>query len=120
MNRKWTFVILLLLIGLIFSGCAAPVANAPASGESTDAEAAADNGTPKVLKVATTANITTWDPVKSFSTEALYMANLYEQLLRINPPDADGAIHAAAGRKLGSQRRRSDLDLQAARRRHLP
>ncbi len=41
---------------------------------------------PVVLKVAATANITTWDPVKSFSTEALYMANLYEPLLRINPP----------------------------------
>jgi peptide/nickel transport system substrate-binding protein len=41
---------------------------------------------PRVLKVAATANITTWDPVKSFSTEALYMANIYEQLLRINPP----------------------------------
>ncbi len=89
MNRKWTLVILLLLIGLIFSGCAAPTADAPASGESMDAEAAADSGTPNVLKVATTANITTWDPVKSFSTEALYMANLYEQLLRINPPDAE-------------------------------
>ncbi len=27
---------------------------------------------PNVLKVATTANITTWDPVASFSTEAFY------------------------------------------------
>ncbi len=41
---------------------------------------------PHVLKVANTANITTWDPVASFSTEAAYMANMYEQLLRINPP----------------------------------
>jgi ABC-type transport system substrate-binding protein len=41
---------------------------------------------PVVLNVAATANVTTWDPVKSFSTEALYMANIYEQLLRINPP----------------------------------
>ena len=41
---------------------------------------------PNVLKVATTANITTWDPVSSFSTEAFYLANIYEQLLRINPP----------------------------------
>ena len=45
--------------------------------------------TPKVLKIANTANITTWDPIKSFSTEAAYMANMYEQLLRINPPGAD-------------------------------
>ncbi len=41
-----------------------------------------------VLKVAATANITTWDPVKSFSTEALYLANMYEPLLRVNPPGA--------------------------------
>jgi peptide/nickel transport system substrate-binding protein len=38
------------------------------------------------LKIANTANITTWDPIASFSTEAAYMANSYEQLLRINPP----------------------------------
>ncbi|MCY7418289.1 MAG: ABC transporter substrate-binding protein, partial [Chloroflexi bacterium] len=44
---------------------------------------------PNVLKVATTANITTWDPVKSFSTEAFYLANLYETLLWINAPDAE-------------------------------
>ena len=41
-----------------------------------------------MLKVAATANVTTWDPIKSFSTEALYMGNVYEQLLRINPPGA--------------------------------
>lgn len=41
---------------------------------------------PAVLKVAATANVTTWDPIKSFSTEALYMANIYEPLLWINPP----------------------------------
>jgi len=51
----------------------APDTTAPAAG-------------PAVFKVATTANITTWDPVKSFSTEALYMANIYEGLLRVNPP----------------------------------
>jgi peptide/nickel transport system substrate-binding protein len=43
---------------------------------------------PKVLKVANTATFTTWDPIKSFSTEAAYMGNMYEQLLRINPPDS--------------------------------
>jgi peptide/nickel transport system substrate-binding protein len=44
---------------------------------------------PNVLKVATTANITTWDPVASFSTEAFYLANIYEPLLWINPPGSD-------------------------------
>jgi len=43
---------------------------------------------PNVLKVATTADITTWDPVKSFSTEAFYLANIYEPLLWVNRPDA--------------------------------
>lgn len=42
-----------------------------------------------VLKVATTANITTWDPVKSFSTEAFYLGNIYEPLLWINPPGSE-------------------------------
>ncbi|TMR19298.1 ABC transporter substrate-binding protein [Nonomuraea turkmeniaca] len=49
------------------------------------------SGAPKalakaVLKVATTANVTTWDPVKSFSTEVFYLANVYEPLLWKNPP----------------------------------
>jgi peptide/nickel transport system substrate-binding protein len=44
---------------------------------------------PSVLKVAATANITTWDPVKSFSTEALYMVNFYEGLIRINPTGSE-------------------------------
>lgn len=44
---------------------------------------------PHILKVATTADITTWDPVKSFSTEAFYMGQVYEQLLVINPPGSD-------------------------------
>ncbi len=42
-----------------------------------------------VLRVASTANITTWDPSLSFSTEALYMANIYEPLLWINAPGSE-------------------------------
>lgn len=61
------------------------------AGGSTESSTAAPDTTeapagPVVFKVATTANVTTWDPVKSFSTEALYMANIYEGLLRVNPP----------------------------------
>jgi peptide/nickel transport system substrate-binding protein len=41
---------------------------------------------PLVLRIADTATFTTWDPIKSFSTEASYMPNMYEQLLRLNPP----------------------------------
>ena len=40
-----------------------------------------------VFKVATSAAVTTWDPVQSFSTEAFYMTNIYEPLLWKN---ADG------------------------------
>lgn len=60
----------------------------------TEEEPATDSGVPNVLKVASTANITTWDPIKSFSTEALYLANFYEPLLRVNPPDAEEALTA--------------------------
>jgi peptide/nickel transport system substrate-binding protein len=68
----------------------APAASGPTT---SPAESAAPTPEPTptgpvVLKVAATANITTWDPVKSFSTEALYLANIYEPLLRINPPSA--------------------------------
>lgn len=41
--------------------------------------------TQPLLRVAATAAVTTWDPVKSFSTEVLYMANIYEPLLYANP-----------------------------------
>lgn len=41
-----------------------------------------------VFKVATSAAVTTWDPIQSFSTEAFYMTNIYEPLLWKNP---DGA-----------------------------
>jgi len=40
-----------------------------------------------VFKVATSAAVTTWDPIQSFSTEAFYMTNIYEPLLWKN---ADG------------------------------
>ncbi len=61
----------------------APAATSAATAAAT--EAPTPSG-PQVLNVAATANVTTWDPVKSFSTEAFYMANMYEPLLWINPP----------------------------------
>lgn len=42
-----------------------------------------------VLKVAASAAVTTWNPVTSFSTEALYMGNVYETLIWANP-NGDG------------------------------
>ncbi|MBN9613719.1 MAG: ABC transporter substrate-binding protein [Actinobacteria bacterium] len=41
-----------------------------------------------VLSVAAAAAVTTWDPVRSLSTEALYMGNIYETLLKKNPEGA--------------------------------
>ncbi len=66
----------------------APAEEPEAEAPTEEPAAEADTGTPNVLKVAATANITTWDPIKSFSTEALYLANFYETLLRVNPPGA--------------------------------
>ena len=61
---------------------------------SASAVVAQDDGV-DVLKVATTAAITTWDPVKSFSTEALYLANMYEPLLYATPEGAENDFEPA-------------------------
>lgn len=47
--------------------------------------AGGNSDAPKVLAVASSASVTTWDPVRSFSTEAFYMGNIYETLLTKNP-----------------------------------
>lgn len=39
----------------------------------------------EILIIAHTAEVTTWDPSSSFSTEVTYMANIYETLLIANP-----------------------------------
>ncbi|MBV6396992.1 MAG: Periplasmic dipeptide transport protein [Anaerolineales bacterium] len=92
MKRFTLFLSLLVALSVILSACApaveappaatdAPATDAPATAAPTEPPAA-----PLVLKIANSANITTWDPIASFSTEASYLANSYEQLLRINPP----------------------------------
>lgn len=50
---------------------------------------------PDVFSVAASAAITTWDPVRSFSTEALYMGNIYEPLLWKNPAGSAEAYSPA-------------------------
>jgi peptide/nickel transport system substrate-binding protein len=94
MNRK-LFLFTLIAVTLLVAACGPSPTEAPTAPEEPAAPAAPEEPAapetpagPLVLKIANTANITTWDPVKSFSTEAAYMANLYEQLLRINPPGA--------------------------------
>ena len=72
LGRLWGVTVAVVALALV-------VVVAPASAQDD----------PSVLKVAHTANITTWDPVKSFSTEALYMANMYEPLLWVNPPGSE-------------------------------
>ncbi|MDX1378308.1 MAG: ABC transporter substrate-binding protein, partial [Anaerolineales bacterium] len=94
MKRFTLFVSILVVLSVILSACAPAATEAPAVDGPDDQPATeappeptdAPPAPPKVLKIANTANITTWDPVASFSTEAAYMANTYEQLLRINPP----------------------------------
>ena len=42
-----------------------------------------------VLRFASASSITTWDPRVSYSTEVGYMGNMYETLLRSNPPGSE-------------------------------
>lgn len=79
-------VLALLVAACSGSTTPAPSSTAAAPNESAVPTVSATPSGPLVLKVAATANVTTWDPVKSFSTEALYMANIYEPLVWINPP----------------------------------
>ncbi len=50
------------------------------------------SGSSSILDVASTAVVTTWDPIQSFSTEVAYMANLYEPLLYADKADASGSV----------------------------
>jgi len=99
MKRFTLFLCVLVVLSVILGACAPAATEAPAAEEPAVEAPAAPAATeappepteeapavPQVLKIANTANITTWDPIASFSTEAAYMANTYEQLLRINPP----------------------------------
>ena len=102
MNKKSLLFTLFLLAALFLNACTpamTPTPSAPAETqvveqptqppEATKPPEPTQTPAPLVLKIANTANITTWDPIKSFSTEAAYMGNMYEQLLRINPPGSD-------------------------------
>jgi peptide/nickel transport system substrate-binding protein len=92
MKRYTLFVSLFVAFAVILSACGGAAAPTQAPAAATQAPATQAPApteappVPQVLKIANTANITTWDPIESFSTEAAYMANVYEQLLRINPP----------------------------------
>ena len=52
------------------------------------AKTAQHDASTTLLRVGTVRDVTTWDPIKSFSTEVYYMANIYEGLVVANPPTA--------------------------------
>ncbi len=93
--KQYRFVVFVLLaIMLLVTACGGQTPTAvtteaptapPVSAPATLLPTTAPAESPTVLKIADTATFTTWDPIKSFSTEASYMPNMYEQLLRINP-----------------------------------
>ena len=76
-------------------GIAAALSLAALSGCSPSSSGTSADG--DVLTVAASAAVTTWDPVASFSTEALYMGNLYEPLLWKNPEGSAKAFTPAIG-----------------------
>jgi peptide/nickel transport system substrate-binding protein len=84
MNKKSLLFIFLMVAALILSSCGPAATQTPVATQPPVATEAPV--LPRVLTIAYTATFTTWDPVKSFSTEVAYMGNMYEQLLRINPP----------------------------------
>jgi peptide/nickel transport system substrate-binding protein len=88
--KRYLFVLsLLMVLGLLATACGPAATQAPAAITQAPVAATATQAPPPapvVLKYASLANITTWDPIASFSTEAAYMANMYEQLIRVNPP----------------------------------
>jgi peptide/nickel transport system substrate-binding protein len=101
MNKKNLPFVFLMVLVLILSACgpaatATPAATQPPAAAATQAPAPAATeppatataAPPLVLKVASTASFETFDPIASFSVEAAYLPNLYEGLLRVNPPES--------------------------------
>ena len=50
---------------------------------------------PKILKMAADLDVTTWDPSASYSTEVMYMANIYEPLVWASPPGSSHPLTPA-------------------------
>jgi peptide/nickel transport system substrate-binding protein len=66
-----------LVIGLA-AGCG--------SGSTSSGSSSSANPQASILRLAYSSTVTTWDPSASFSTEVVYMANVYEPLMYANPP----------------------------------
>jgi peptide/nickel transport system substrate-binding protein len=89
MSRNLFILSLFVALALFAAACGpaatatqAPAAETEAPVVATEAPAAG----PVVLKIAYSSTIDTWDPIASFSTEAAYLPNVYETLLKINKP----------------------------------
>ena len=72
-------------LSVLALGAVAALGLAGCTASGADGGASSDS----VLTVAASAAVTTWDPVRSFSTEALYLGNVYEPLLWKNAEGAD-------------------------------
>ncbi|MDF2683725.1 MAG: gsiB 2, partial [Brevibacillus sp.] len=81
-------IVLVLIMMLSACGSSSKEAQTQSTGEK-----------PKLLKVATAASVTTWDPSISVSTESAYLANIYEPLLWVNPPGSPEEFSPALAEK---------------------
>jgi len=93
MKRNLFILSLLVVLALFATACGsaatqspAAVADAPAAATEAPVATEAPAAGPVVLKIAYSSTIDTWDPIASFSTEAAYLPNVYETLLKINKP----------------------------------
>ena len=86
MSKKSIFFTMLMVVVLSLSACGPAPTTAPVVTQPPAPTVPPTPAPPQVLTSADTATVTTWDPIASFSTEASYMGNMYEQLLRANPP----------------------------------
>jgi peptide/nickel transport system substrate-binding protein len=112
MNKKFCVFSIFMLVALILSACSSAATTAPSVTEQpvTTQPPPAPSSTslpptptqpppptqtpvpsptpagPRVFKFVYTSGPTTWDPSASFSVESIFLCNMYEGLLRVNPP----------------------------------
>ena len=87
MKRNLFVLSLLVVLAMFATACGSAATQAPvAATEAPVVATEAPVAGPLVLKIAYSSTIDTWDPIASFSTEAAYLPNVYETLLKINKP----------------------------------
>ncbi|HMK92145.1 MAG TPA: ABC transporter substrate-binding protein [Thermoleophilia bacterium] len=72
-------IAVIALVVALAAGCGSSSSNSGTANTTQKAD---------ILRLAYTSTVTTWDPSVSFSTEVVYMANVYEPLMYANPPGA--------------------------------